>query len=444
MERRRSAPDQVDRSPEKVGRTEEMAHLEGGTGGARRPRSKLIVSIALVLLAAVSAVVVWQRSEAEDGTDEEASTGESRGAEGTTTSGVAQLTLTGRQAVDEGHRLVVHDDRVWIASLLGMAETTDAALGEEVERVELDSLGRMSGLPELPEAIPVDPQDIAPDGTVGLVLDVLSTDGSLWALTTPLRSEELMTSMAFLELKRLDPDGRVVETIVVGADNTWNRMASGAGSIWIATLTGVLRVDPDSGEQPTRIETGRGLPASAGAGVFWPTVVAATDDRVWVGGYMDDPDVTSDRADMAVLLGIDPSTNEVVDQIELGGGFVADIAVSPAGLWIMRQASQSADGTYEGDDVLSSVDPTSGATDVVVSITPAGTSRLAVAGDRLWVANGTDQTVAVYDATSGELVDELQDLRLDGGVTHFQQVVATEATAWLIHDSTEILRIDLA
>jgi len=111
---------------------------------------------------------------------------------------------------------------------------------------------------------------------------------------------------------------------------------SGFGSVWIAqsandgTGSGwIHRIDPATGETITRIPIDTIPSWEVGGGAM-----AAGGGSLWVAGAVDRPDEPGlPKADAAVTR-IDPETNTVVEVVELGGDFAADVAVDVTGVWI--------------------------------------------------------------------------------------------------------------
>lgn len=115
--------------------------------------------------------------------------------------------------------------------------------------------------------------------------------------------------------------------------------ASGFGSVWVAqsandgTSSGwIHRIDPATGETIARIPVdlipgwevdGGGMAAGAGS--------------LWVAGGIDG---TGEPGLDAGVMKIDPSTNSVVDVVNLGGRVAADVAVDANGVWISLFGNQ--------------------------------------------------------------------------------------------------------
>jgi hypothetical protein len=111
-----------------------------------------------------------------------------------------------------------------------------------------------------------------------------------------------------------------------------NAVAVGADAVWVSALPAdgppyyLVRLDPITGDVVARIRV-PALPTwEVGGGGL-----VALPDGVWVTGAVDDP---QGRAD-AIVFRVDPATNEVVERIDLGSGFGADVWVDEAGLWVV-------------------------------------------------------------------------------------------------------------
>jgi streptogramin lyase len=126
----------------------------------------------------------------------------------------------------------------------------------------------------------------------------------------------------------------VASTTTVGADGAVRSVVYGEGAVWVA-VSGeppgggtVLRIDPETDEVLAAIpvatvpgwEVG-GAGMTIGAGSVW--VTASVEDR-------GDPPIGTD----AVLVRIDPATNEVAATIPLGDGGEGDVAVDESGVWV--------------------------------------------------------------------------------------------------------------
>jgi hypothetical protein len=111
-------------------------------------------------------------------------------------------------------------------------------------------------------------------------------------------------------------------------------IAVGEGSLWVSSgpeddsgAGTIVRIDPETAEIVAEIP----VPAIPG----WETGgggIEVADDAVWVVGGVSSPGATGGSEGLAVR--IDPTTNSVVQEIELGGQFAADVATDGTSLWV--------------------------------------------------------------------------------------------------------------
>lgn len=129
-------------------------------------------------------------------------------------------------------------------------------------------------------------------------------------------------------------DAAVAATTTVGADGAVRSVVYGEGAVWVA-VTGepsgagtVLRIDPETHETIATIAVDA-VPGweVGGAGM---TIGAGS---VWVTGSVEDPSDPPIGSD-AVLVRIDPQSNEVSTTIALGGGTGGDVVVDDSGVWV--------------------------------------------------------------------------------------------------------------
>jgi hypothetical protein len=123
------------------------------------------------------------------------------------------------------------------------------------------------------------------------------------------------------------------ETIPVGGDP--NAVAVGADGVWVSAFPAdgppyhLVRLDPVTGAVVARIEV-PGLPMwEVGGGGL-----VALPDGVWVTGTIDRPDGAGCCGD-AIVYRVDPTTNEVVEQVDLGPGSGADLWIDDTGVWVL-------------------------------------------------------------------------------------------------------------
>jgi hypothetical protein len=110
-----------------------------------------------------------------------------------------------------------------------------------------------------------------------------------------------------------------------------NALASGASAVWVSALPAegppysLVRLDPITGDVVARIPV-PALPTwEVGGGGL-----VALPDGVWVTGAVDRP-----GGPHAIVFRVDPATNEVAEQIDLGPGVGADLWVDGKGMWVL-------------------------------------------------------------------------------------------------------------
>jgi Tol biopolymer transport system component len=126
----------------------------------------------------------------------------------------------------------------------------------------------------------------------------------------------------------------VADTIEVGRPpGSVTAVLSAFGSIWVTGYTGdqpqqyyLLRIDPATDEIVARIAIDTVPAHEVGGGGL-----AAGDGSVWIAGSGPSDEGGNGQA---VVERIDPSTNSVVDRIDLGGAFASDVSVDSTGAWV--------------------------------------------------------------------------------------------------------------
>jgi hypothetical protein len=187
-------------------------------------------------------------------------------------------------------------------------------------------------------------------------------------------------------------------------------MVFGAGSLWVAVSDDdggfaghVVRLDPGTGAVIADIPTATVPTWEVGGGG-----IAADDDVVWVvggvdaGGGLNDPGGGTD----AFAVRIDPSTNEVVAEVTLGGAIAADVAVDETGVWVLYDGDDRQDGRMQ----VARIDP---ATNEVRETTPLysgyGHFLFAVGGRVVVVTNASvhgsldGSELTIIDPSTGDL-----------------------------------------
>jgi len=262
---------------------------------------------------------------------------------------------------------------------------------------------------------------------------------------------------------------RVTTTIRVGRAGS---LVAGEGSLWVAVsaddgTTGghILRIDPGTGDVLATITVDAVPTWETGGGGL-----AVGQGSVWVAARVDTPGGPNSPGSgfEAVLLQIDPATNEVVARVELGGDSAADVAVDASSVWVSMfddsYAPQvvrvspdagrvvatipleagyarhifSAGGwiwvherEVHGDivstSVLTKIDP---ATDRVIARVPLETEAAFAAGDGvIWAAVG-DSMVKIDPATAELVGDQIAF----GGTFFGHVIVAGEGGVWFMGD----------
>jgi len=198
----------------------------------------------------------------------------------------------------------------------------------------------------------------------------------------------------------------------------------GHGAVWVSTMDGVLRVDPTTNTVVDEIPLEGAFDLDLGDDALWgtntyegtlsridlvtlrvtepadlgqvtPYCVDATTRAVWVTGSGDDG---------GDVIGIDPSTNEVVARIHIepgeGTGGIGCVAADDQSVWVTRGGK---------DDSLLRIDPQTNEVVAVVDIAnPDYWNQMVIEGGALWVATGPH--VLLDDGTT---TSEVQLLRVD-------------------------------
>jgi ABC-type transport system substrate-binding protein/tRNA A-37 threonylcarbamoyl transferase component Bud32 len=160
--------------------------------------------------------------------------------------------------------------------------------------------------------------------------------------------------------------GKVIARIDVGEGGIGPGIAYGAGSLWLAHGSDVLRVDPRTGHVSHR------YPAES-----WWLVFA--DGAVWAA-----------TSNTGVVSKIDPIDNKVVARTKLHG-WLSDLSVGGGSVWVSIQT----DGVIfklNEDDLRVESSSSAG----------ADPERLTFGAGKLWIANTASQAVSLLDQVSGE------------------------------------------
>jgi ABC-type transport system substrate-binding protein/tRNA A-37 threonylcarbamoyl transferase component Bud32 len=160
--------------------------------------------------------------------------------------------------------------------------------------------------------------------------------------------------------------GKVIARINVGEGGIGPGIAYGAGSLWLAQGSDVLRVDPRTGHVTHRYP----------AGSWW---LVFADGAVWAA-----------TSNTGVVSKIDPIDNKVVARTKLHG-WLSDLSVGGGSVWV----SIPTDGVIfklNEDDLRVESSSSAG----------ADPERLTFGAGKLWIANTALQAVSLLDQVSGE------------------------------------------
>ena len=167
----------------------------------------------------------------------------------------------------------------------------------------------------------------------------------------------------------IDPRrGRIVRRFSVPGSNA-DGLAFGGGKLWVAQGDATVQVDPRNGRVLGRVHN----PGQSGSTVW----LAYADGWLW-----------SARAS-GIVRKIDPVAGRISYTARLDG-YISDLAVGGGNVW----AAKLSDGhLYRlSEEALVDLGGISAGPDP---------ERIALVGDRLWVANGSARTVSVVDIRSG-------------------------------------------
>ncbi len=187
------------------------------------------------------------------------------------------------------------------------------------------------------------------------------------------------------EISKIDPQSRkLVKRFRLGfgvADIAVGGVA-GQEALWV-TDGGrhVYRLDPDSGKQIAVLDMGQtteGRDAGPGA-------IEVQEDAVWVCLF-----------EAGKVARIDPNTNKVVSQIDVGSQPIA-IAAGGGSLWV----------TNFVDATVSRIDPATNAAIQTIDVGNQPTD-VAVGGGGVWIVNELDGTISRIDPASGTVTDTIK------------------------------------
>jgi streptogramin lyase len=201
--------------------------------------------------------------------------------------------ISGQDATEPLYRVVLHEGLLLLAIGEGSAWTWDSE-NQVVEEVDLET-GETVGAP--------------------IRLDVAALtgsveDGSLW-----------ICSEGRDQLTRIDTETHTV-TATIDIDayfEEWEYVGviTGDGTVWVRGQTAVLQIDPEANEVI-------GEPVPAGEEVNFATVAGG---ELWTGSHDD-----------GLISRIDPETNEVLDQFDVGFS-VHGLAVDDQSIWVLDEHS---------------------------------------------------------------------------------------------------------
>jgi YVTN family beta-propeller protein len=171
-----------------------------------------------------------------------------------------------------------------------------------------------------------------------------------------------------------------LETTKIALGHYTQGIAFTPGAIWVAydekknENTGVFRLDPNTNQIVTAIQTGK----SAGA-------AAVGNGAVWIGNFGDNS-----------VTRIDPETNRVVATVTVGK-YPFGLDVGEGSLWV----------TNAGSNTVSRIDSTTNAVigTIAVGKRPAG---IAVGGGFVWVANSKSKSVSRIDPKTATVVATIE------------------------------------
>jgi streptogramin lyase len=227
-------------------------------------------------------------------------------------------------------------------------------------------------------------------------------------------------------LYRIDPaTGAAV--LVLPQDYLF-RVTLGHGAVWITTGSDgrVLRVDPDSNTVTAEINVGAGP----------VTNLAVSEDAVWASANSD-------------LVRIDPATNEVVARLRSQRPF-GDVAFADGALWIIAGANK------EGE--VWRIDPETAEVQQRISLAnPSGWNEIAAREGAVWVTSSPNvhsdgaSLVRLHriDPSTGDITTEIpvgdgpSGLAVGGGASSYSALALGEGSVWVKVDYEGILvRID--
>ena len=192
-----------------------------------------------------------------------------------------------------------------------------------------------------------------------------------------------------------------VRAVIGGSEGVWGiGVGIGVDDAPCAGISGrAFPVDTDTNQVAGRVQLD-----------FVPEKVVEGFGSVWVAGYTCTPPATSDglAAFHAVVARIDPTSGEVIAQLEVGPGEAFGLASGEQGIWVASGTGSPSSGQ------LVRIDPASNEADLTVDLHES-VRQVEASGSDIWVwALGRDvsqagilrvdgQTGSVHPASVGEL-----------------------------------------
>ena len=187
-------------------------------------------------------------------------------------------------------------------------------------------------------------------------------------------------------------------------------MASGEGAVWQADFgcNDLLRIDPETEAVVAQIEVGAA-----------PEGVGTTPAAVWVANHHD-----------GTVSRIDPGRNAVVATIEAGPAGAngpLELAAGPSGVWVHVPAISA----------VVHIDPT---TNAVIGSVPVDGVPAVGTGDAVWIADPAGSAVLRVDPASHTVAATIPIVPVNAGLL-FGGVAAGLGSVWL-NTSDGLYRID--
>lgn len=166
----------------------------------------------------------------------------------------------------------------------------------------------------------------------------------------------------------------------------------------------------------------------------FPEFVAVVDNAVWVASTAQDGEWTATR--------IDPSTNEVVGHVPLGGA-AEDLAAGLGYIWAVVQTDMDGDKSKWELVGIDSATNTRIVDSIPIAGNRVGEHAIAVGGSFVWIT-GSNGLLYRFDPAS----QEIKRFELGGYLTDYGpedgplRVTADNGTVWVASTSGSILRLD--